>query len=66
MITNLDNLSSLLSIGDNLEVIGNEGLTDLCGLQTLLINEGLGGFYNVSYNSYNPTQQDIIDGNCSI
>lgn len=61
----LDALSSLDTVGGNLSIWTN-GLTDFCGLQNLLINDGLGGNYSVIQNVFNPTQQDIIDGNCSL
>ncbi|MFC4219594.1 hypothetical protein [Flagellimonas marina] len=56
---NLNNLS-----GD-IEITWNGGLENLCGLQPLLLN-GYSGNYLVEYNRNNPTQQDIINGNCSI
>ncbi|WP_430409160.1 hypothetical protein [Kordia sp.] len=46
----------------------NPNLTDLCALQNLFVN-GNGTNPNIEIlienNGYNPTQQDIIDGNCS-
>jgi len=65
-IENLDGLTNISTVGETLNVTGNENLVDLCGLQTLLIGNGLDGPYQVSSNAYNPTQQDIIDGNCSL
>ncbi|MBL4663795.1 MAG: hypothetical protein JKY22_09650 [Flavobacteriaceae bacterium] len=64
-LTNLDALSVLTTIGGNLAIINNE-LIDFCGLQPLLSNDGLGGNYLVTGNNFNPSQQDIIDGNCSL
>ena len=59
-------LNNLSYIGENLRINENNLLTDLCGLQYLLINDGLIGTFVVSDNAYNPSQQDIIDGNCSL
>ena len=46
----------------------NPNLTDLCALQNLFVN-GNGTNSNIEIfienNGYNPTPQDIIDGNCS-
>lgn len=48
------------------DVRGNDILSDFCGVQGLFNS---GNFdsenINISYNAYNPTVQDIIDGNCS-
>lgn len=47
-------------------IAGNEMLSDFCGVQSLFNS---GNFntenINISHNAYNPTIQDIIDGNCS-
>ncbi|MBT8268077.1 MAG: hypothetical protein KJN59_02550, partial [Bacteroidia bacterium] len=48
------------------EFYGNSNLTDYCGLQNLLMNGIYGGYiWSQYYDGYNPTVQDIIDGNCS-
>ena len=73
-LANLDGLMSLEAVyGDvtigsyiddgNLE-LGNENLTDFCGIFNL-VNNGLFNYVNVFNNAFNPTNQDIIDGNCS-
>lgn len=43
---------------------GNENLVDFCGLQNLFLN-GNYEYVRILGNAYNPTVQDIIDGNCS-
>lgn len=63
-ITNLNSLNNLANIGGNLSVSYNTLLNDFCGI-TNVINNGFNGNYSVANNAYNPTQQDIIDGNCS-
>ncbi|EMQ95197.1 hypothetical protein D778_02718 [Xanthomarina gelatinilytica] len=40
-------------------------IADYCGLTNLFINGNFTGSFSISNNAYNPTQQDIIDGNCS-
>ena len=65
-LVNLDGLYNINYVGYDLYVTLNSTLSDLCGLQTLLNNNGLEGNYNVGGNAYNPSQQDIIDGNCSL
>ena len=65
-LSNLGVLSHVTTIENDLVIIENNSLTDLCGIQSLLVNDGLGGTYLVFNNAYNPTQQDIIDGNCSL
>jgi hypothetical protein len=65
-LSDFGNLSQLTSIENDLIIVENNSLTDFCDLQTLMMNDGLGGDYVVFNNAYNPTQQDIIDGNCSL
>jgi hypothetical protein len=43
---------------------GNENLDNFCGLQNLLLN-GSFDYVRIRGNAYNPSIQDIIDGNCS-
>lgn len=60
-LTGLENLEKL----DDLIVSYNSSLNDFCGLTLLIVNNGLIGNFNVKNNFYNPTQQDILDGNCA-
>lgn len=64
-IENLNGLSSLSSIGGKFELFGNDSLVDFCELQVFLSGDGLVGNFVVMWNKFNPTKQDIIDGNCS-
>ena len=43
---------------------GNENLGDLCGIQNLFLN-GTYDYVYIAGNAFNPSIQDIIDGNCS-
>lgn len=65
-LENLDAMSTLSFVGWQLIIFRNFELYDLCGLQNLLIENGLHGGLSIDENAYNPTEQDIIDGNCSI
>jgi len=65
-VENLNGLQNLKKVdGSNITIISNGNLSDFCGLTTLFTSSGFSGTYNVTGNSYNPTQQNIIDGNCS-
>lgn len=63
----LQNLNGLQGIDTNLtrfNIWNNTQLTDFCSLTGPFSTISIGN-YNVEANAYNPTQQDIIDGNCS-
>lgn len=66
-LTNINGFETLLTVEDNLSIIFNEALNDLCGLTSLIENNGLGGVgtYEVRGNLFNPTRMDILNGNCS-
>lgn len=64
-LTNLDDLSNLNRTYGNVNVWYNSALTDLCGLQNIVQSDNIDGVYNVHDNAYNPTFQNINDGNCS-
>lgn len=66
-LTNINGIANL-NMTHNLaevEILENTQMIDLCGLTFLVLNSDLYN-YEVENNGYNPTQQDIIDGNCSI
>tara|TARA_R100000935_G_scaffold1439_1_gene4484 strand:+ start:33998 stop:35482 length:1485 start_codon:yes stop_codon:yes gene_type:complete len=64
-LTGLEGINNLGGDLYSFEIYGNNLLSDFCSLtqpfSTAMIN-----IYNVHNNAYNPTQQDIIDGNCSL
>tara|TARA_R110000851_G_scaffold81391_1_gene178713 strand:- start:3213 stop:4436 length:1224 start_codon:yes stop_codon:yes gene_type:complete len=66
VLTNLNGLSNLNTLGWELKVYFNDSLSNLCGLQKLLKEGKFQAGYYVYNNTYNPTEQDIIDGNCSL
>lgn len=65
LITNLDGFSGLNDVDSQIIIINNQILNNFCGFSNLINNNGLNGNFSTSGNAYNPTQQDIIDGNCS-
>jgi len=67
----LDGVENLLEVGSIEIGIDSQGsskpnvnLTDYCALTNLITN-GTYGEVTIENNAYNPTVQDIIDGNCS-
>ena len=66
-LKNLNGFSNMVSIGQNhdMDIEENPNLEDLCGLQ-LILNNGFSNNFIVANNQYNPSQQDIMDGNCSL
>jgi len=65
LIENIDGLSSITSISDDINIEENASLSDFCGLDQLIRVEGYNGGYNINRNAYNPSLQNMIDGNCS-
>ena len=65
-LTNLDGLANINTITNDLKITSNNALSDFCGLNEVVFANGIGGDYIVDTNGYNPTQQDILDGNCSL
>ncbi len=63
-IDNLDGLNNLIFVGSSISIEYNDNLSDFCGITNAIVN-GFYGDYLVQANAYNPSQQDIIDGNCS-
>lgn len=67
-LQNINGLSNMSLVRRKLHIRRNTSLTDFCGIENLVLNGliccGYDG-YLAEGNAYNPTQQDIIDGNCS-
>ena len=59
------NLSNLQSIGRRLSINNNETLVDFCGLKSFAENKPNSVRVEILYNPYNPTINDIANGNCS-
>lgn len=64
-LTTLAALEGLLGIDTTVFIFNNDMLTNYCILQTPLQNNPELSIYNVSENQFNPTLQNIIDGDCS-
>ncbi|NQY05660.1 MAG: carboxypeptidase regulatory-like domain-containing protein [Flavobacteriaceae bacterium] len=74
--TSLSGIESLNNVGGSVQIgfweytpgatedAPNPNLTDFCALQNLFTNGTYGNVF-IENNAYNPTVQDIIDGNCS-
>ena len=62
----LANLDGLINVAgaNSIRITSNATLKDFCGLTKLINGGGLTGNFSVSSNGYNPTMQDIMDGNC--
>ncbi|MDZ7742559.1 MAG: hypothetical protein U5Q03_12610 [Bacteroidota bacterium] len=65
-LNNISGLSNLESVGTDLSIKNNISLRDLCGIKTLLNLGGVAGSILISNKLFNPGEQDIISGNCSI
>ncbi|QMU65263.1 MAG: hypothetical protein GKR88_13820 [Flavobacteriaceae bacterium] len=66
VLTNISGISNLMTLTGNLQIKTNSSLSNLCAITSLINNGGAtGSKYQVENNAYNPTRQDIIDGNCS-
>lgn len=63
-LQNLDFLQNLTYVGGDLKFAQNAMLHDYCGLQNLVDANGLQGNLITQSNFYNPTYQDLLDGNC--
>lgn len=62
----LDELDNLEYVGGNFKIENIPNLFSFCGITNLVTNGEIVGDYIVENNLYNPTQQDIIDGNCDL
>jgi hypothetical protein len=71
LLTSLGDLSSLTEVNNFIRIWGNTSLIDFCGLQPLLEAGGLTNadeldiVFEVIANGYNPTIENIINGDCS-
>lgn len=63
-LTSLTALEGLTSVENTVFIFGNGSLSDYCTLQAPLQNNLDLTIYNVFDNQFNPTFQNIIDGDC--
>ena len=64
-IKDIDALENIHSVGGNIEIIRNYRLNDLCGLRPYLSTGNFNNTCTIYDNIYNPTMQEIIDGDCN-
>ncbi|MDC8000367.1 cadherin repeat domain-containing protein [Aequorivita todarodis] len=64
-LINLNGLENLIEVAQQFRIWQNPNLTDFCALTNLCVSGNLPSFLTES-NAYNPTKQDIINGNCSL
>lgn len=65
-LTTLDGLNNIISAGEEISINDNPKLRNFCALKTLFVLHNFAPYYGVSGNYFNPTQQNVIAGNCSI
>lgn len=65
-ITHLNGLRHTLSIANEIMITQNDRLIDFCGLETAFTDNDYTGTYEVEMNGYNPTQNQIINGECRL
>lgn len=65
ILENLDALSQMNYIGGDLDIKFNDNLGNFCGLTNLIVSGTLVGDYDVVNNEYNPTLQNILNGECT-
>lgn len=68
VLTNLDGLSNITTALEYISIQENDLLDDFCGIRHVFLEYGEIDWtdYIIVDNAYNPSQQDIIDGNCSL
>lgn len=64
-IENLQGFENLKNVGKNLIFRDNVNLSDFCALNTIAQNNGVPNF-DTEDNAYNPTLEDIANGDCSL
>lgn len=66
-LTNLEGLENLKNLKDSLNIVDNHQLIDFCSLVNLItFNDPTNNTtYSISGNAYNPTEIQIVSGECS-
>lgn len=64
-LEDLNGLDALATIAGGLSIQDNSQLHDYCALNELIQSNGLEGSYLVSGNEYNPSIQQLLDGDCN-
>ncbi len=63
LITTLNALS-VTTVGGNITIANNDALFDFCGIKAVLLNGFQGDFRDPTFNRYNPTADEIVNGIC--
>ncbi len=61
-INSFDNITQ----AKNITLAGNNLLSNFCAFKSLIRSSGFTGDFITQQNLFNPTEQDVIDGNCSL
>ncbi|GAB5400517.1 MAG: hypothetical protein Aureis2KO_21020 [Aureisphaera sp.] len=64
VLESLEGLNNLNTIVHNLSINSNNSLTDFCALEGLVVAGEFGGL-SIFNNPFNPSAEDIIEGNCN-
>lgn len=64
-LESLNGLDNVPLITDGFQVLGNPSFTDFCVTQNSILGISGEDTFSIHSNAFNPTMQDIIDGNCS-
>lgn len=65
-LTNLNGLSNTSFIANEINIKQNDSLIDFCARQPFLSNNNYTGIFDVELNEYNPSLEQIINGECSL
>lgn len=63
-LENLNTFSNITQITNEINIEGNNSLNDYCGIQNIVTTFS-GVYNNAGNNLYNPTLQDLINGDCT-
>jgi hypothetical protein len=66
LLTHIYGLSNTTFIENEIFIKKNDFLNDFCGIQPFLSSNDFIGIYDVELNEYNPSQEQIINGECSL
>ena len=64
-LVSLDGLNGLITVNENLQITTNRKLSNLCALQKLVDEDGVKAGFELSTNAFNPSLEDLKNGNCS-
>ena len=63
-ILDLNGLSNISNCKGAITITNNNELSSFCGIKSLIQNVAFTSTFTAKENFYNPTKQDVIDGNC--